>query len=99
LEKIKKWGFPLDQKLNVLVVDDEQIVLDSIKKLLKNDNYEVIGVLDARDGLDRIEKGDIDIVLTDLMMPGIDGLEFMKLTKEKEPNLPIIIFKKLLDTV
>lgn len=81
----------MDEKLNVLVVDDEQIVLDSIKKLLKNDDYKVIGVLSAQAGLDRIDRGDIDIALTDLMMPGIDGLEFMKLVKEKRPNLPIIM--------
>ncbi len=81
----------MEKRLNILVVDDEQIVLDSIKKLLRKDNFEVIGVLNAQAGLDRIDEGDIDIVLTDLMMPGIDGLEFMKLTKERTPNLPIIM--------
>jgi CheY-like chemotaxis protein/glycine cleavage system H lipoate-binding protein len=79
------------RRLNILVVDDEQIVLDSIKKLLKNDNYKVIGVLSAQDGIAAIDKGDIDIVLTDLMMPGIDGLEFMKIAKDKFPRLPIIM--------
>ena len=81
----------MEKRLNILVVDDEQIVLDSIKKLLRKDNYEVIGVLNAREGLDKVEGGDVDIVLTDLMMPGIDGLEFMKLAKEKRPHLPIIM--------
>jgi CheY-like chemotaxis protein/glycine cleavage system H lipoate-binding protein len=81
----------MDRRLNILVVDDEQIVLDSIKKLLKNDNYDVIGVLSAREGIDEVDKGTIDIVLTDLMMPGIDGLEFMKIVKEKFPKLPIIM--------
>jgi CheY-like chemotaxis protein len=81
----------MEKRLNILVIDDEQIVLDSINKLLRKDNYEVIGVLSAQEGLDRLEKGDIDIVLTDLMMPGIDGLEFMKIAKEKFPDLPIIM--------
>jgi CheY-like chemotaxis protein len=48
-------------------------------------------MLTAQEGLNRLEQGDIDIVLTDLMMPGIDGLEFMKLAKKKFPTLPIIM--------
>lgn len=81
----------MDRRLNILVVDDEQIVLDSIKKLLRKDDYEIISMLTAQDGLNRLEKGDIDIVLTDLMMPGIDGLEFMKIAKKKFPHMPIIM--------
>ena len=81
----------MERTLKILVVDDEQIVLDSVNKHLRKDNYEIIGVLSAREGLEKIESENIDIVLTDLMMPHTDGLELMKIIKEKRPGLPVIM--------
>jgi CheY-like chemotaxis protein/glycine cleavage system H lipoate-binding protein len=79
------------RKMNILVVDDEQIVLDSVKKHLRKENYEVYTALSAREGLGRIETQGIDIVLTDLMMPDIDGLELVKLVGERHPRVPVIM--------
>ncbi len=81
----------MDKTLNVLVVDDEQIVLDSIKKLLKKENYDVCGVLSVGEALEKIKQTKIDIILTDLMMPEIDGLEFMRMVKDDQPDLPVIM--------
>lgn len=81
----------MDRKLSVLVVDDEQIVLDSVKKHLKSDNYELHLVLTPMLALDLIRNEHIDVVLTDLMMPEIDGLEFMKMVKEIHSHIPVII--------
>jgi len=81
----------MEQKLNILVVDDEQIVLDSIKKHLRKDNYEVHCVLSAHEALEKINQVKFDMVLTDLMMPHIDGLELMKLVKSQFPNMPVIM--------
>ena len=46
----------MEQKLKILVVDDEQIVLDSINKHLRKENFDIIGVLSAREGLEKIDK-------------------------------------------
>jgi CheY-like chemotaxis protein/glycine cleavage system H lipoate-binding protein len=81
----------MEKKLNILVVDDEQIVLDSINKHLRKENYTVHGVLSVREAWELMETTGIDIVLTDLMMPHTDGLEFMKIIKEKYPNMPVIM--------
>ncbi len=81
----------MDRKLSVLVVDDEQIILDSVKKHLKSDEYELHLVLTPEEGLEKIKNEHIDVVLTDLMMPEIDGLELMKMVKEIHPNIPVII--------
>ncbi len=75
----------------ILVVDDEQIVLDSIKKLLRKTPYIVHTALNVQDALLLLQKTPIDIVLTDLMMPEIDGLEFMRMIKQERPHLPIIM--------
>ncbi len=81
----------MDRTLSILVVDDEQIVLDSVKKHLRKDDCTVLTASLAKEGLETMDKEPVDIVLTDLMMPEIDGLEFMKLVKSKYPSVPIIM--------
>jgi len=81
----------MERKLSILVVDDEEIVLDSVNKHLRKDNYDIHPTLNAQEGLAILDRVDIDIVLTDLMMPGIDGLELMKMIKTKFPHMPVIM--------
>ena len=81
----------MERTLNILVVDDEQVVLDSIQKHLKKDNYAIRTALTAKDGLALLDSVAIDIVLTDLMMPEMDGLEFMKVVKDRQPSAPVIM--------
>jgi CheY-like chemotaxis protein/glycine cleavage system H lipoate-binding protein len=81
----------MERILNVLVVDDEQVVLDSIRKHLKKDDFTIHTALTAKAGLELLESGSMDIVLTDLMMPEIDGLEFMKEVKDRQPHSPVIM--------
>lgn len=81
----------MENTLNILVVDDEQVVLDSIVKHLRKENYIVKTVLSANDAIKLITKTRVDIVLTDLMMPEIDGLDFMRQVKSDLPNIPVII--------
>ncbi len=81
----------MERELTVLVVDDEQIILDSVRKHLRKDNYTVHTVLTAREALDRFKSDRIDIVLTDLMMPEMDGLELMAELKQDHPNTPVIM--------
>ncbi len=77
--------------LQVLVVDDEQIVLDSVKKLLRKENYTIHTALSAADALALMDETAIDIVLADLMMPETDGLELMKLVAERDEHIPVIM--------
>jgi len=81
----------MDTKLNVLVVDDEQIVLDSVKRHLRNDDVNILTALRVSEGQEIMKKETVDIILTDLMMPDIDGLEFMKIVGKEHPNLPMIM--------
>ncbi len=80
------------KKINVLVADDEQIVLDSIKKHLRSEEeLNVLTALSAPEALELMNQNDIHIVLTDLMMPEIDGLEFLKIIKEKDEDIITIM--------
>ncbi len=82
----------MENKLNVLVVDDEQIVLDSVHKhLRKEEIYDVFTALSVRQATEIMLENDINIILTDLMMPDIDGLEFMSMVKRENPHIPMIV--------
>lgn len=81
----------MEEQINILIVDDEQIVLESIKKHLKNEPYNVLTSKDVHEALNIMEKNNIDIVLTDLMMPDIDGLEFLKIIQQKKEAIIAIM--------
>jgi len=81
----------MEQKLTILAVDDEPVVLESIERHLRKEPYTLHTVKTARAAVSRLENTDIDIVLTDLMMPEIDGLELLKLIKGRTPEVPVIM--------
>ncbi len=80
-----------DCKLNILIVDDEQIILDSINRHLRKVACKLFFALSVNEGMKIINENKIDLILTDLMMPEIDGLEFMKMVKESNPQIPMIM--------
>ncbi len=82
----------MKKKLNILIVDDEQIVLDSITKhLRKEENLQLITSLRVEEAIEIMKSQNIHIILTDLMMPEIDGLEFLKITKDNKPDTIVIM--------
>jgi DNA-binding NtrC family response regulator len=74
-----------------LVIDDEQIVLDSVSKILKDENFEVEVTLSGRQGLEQAIQKDYDIVLTDLRMPDIGGMRVLRDAKRAKPALPVVM--------
>jgi len=81
----------MERTLNVLTIDDERIVLDSVQKHLRKENFSLYSVLSVRDALTLMDTTSMDIILTDLMMPETDGLEFLQLMKERSPRTPVIM--------
>ena len=75
---------------NILVVDDEQEIADLVEIYLVSDGYKVFKASNAQDGLDILEKEDIQLCLLDIMMPGMNGLEMCKKIRETN-NIPIIM--------
>ena len=78
-------------KGRVVVIDDEVNAAAALEKLLQEDGYEVSAANDARTGLSLLEKTDPDIVLTDLRMPGMDGLELLTKVKQIRPETMVIL--------
>ena len=79
----------------VLIVDDEEIVIRSCKRILSGDEFQVELVQDGREALQKIEENPYDLIILDIMMPNIDGLEVLRRVKETHPNVDVIMITGL----
>lgn len=76
----------------ILVLDDEQIVLDSVTRILEEENFEVKTCRKGQEAVEMLKEGGFDILITDLKMPGMDGLQAMEAMTEVDPDLSMIMF-------
>jgi DNA-binding NtrC family response regulator len=79
------------ERKKALVIDDDQIVLDSVKRSLTEEEFDVETTLSSRKGIELAMDNDYDIVLTDVRMPDIDGLTVVRGVKEAKPQLPVLV--------
>jgi len=75
----------------ILVIDDEEDVREVLKQVLERAGYEVTVAASGKDGLDLLRKQGADLVITDVIMPGIDGVTTVKKIREKFRNTRIIV--------
>jgi len=75
----------------ILIVDDERNYLLVLEALLSEEDYQVITAEGARRGLECLEENDLDVVITDMKMPEMDGMEFMERVRLRQPDLPVIM--------
>jgi DNA-binding NtrC family response regulator len=81
----------------VLVVDDEEEVVEILAEFLMEEGFEVVGSRSAEEALAIFRKDDVDLVVTDVRMPGIDGVEMAKEMRERKPDIPIIFVSAYVD--
>jgi DNA-binding NtrC family response regulator len=75
----------------LLVVDDEKNIREGLAASLEMDGYEVVTAVDGDEGFKRFGKGDIDLVITDLRMPGLSGEELLQRISAESPGIPVIV--------
>ncbi|MGB8991735.1 MAG: response regulator [Desulfobaccales bacterium] len=79
------------EKLKILVVDDEQDFLETIIKRLKTRGIDTAGVESGYKALEFLDQGDVDVIILDVKMPGMDGIEALREIKKKKPLVEVII--------
>ena len=75
----------------ILVIDDDDQLRISFSKLLKEENYAVISAASGEAGIDIVERNPLDLVILDMRLPGINGMETFKRIKKIDSKLPVII--------
>jgi two-component system probable response regulator PhcQ len=69
----------------ILIVDDEENILHSLKRLFRREPYEVLTAQNGEEGLKILDDHQIDLIISDLKMPQMNGIEFLRIAKEKNP--------------
>ena len=75
----------------ILVVDDEQSILDLVSAYLRREGYEVYTALDGLSGLQTVRAFKPDLVVLDVMLPGMDGIEVLKEIKRRFPLVEVVM--------
>jgi len=81
----------MSDQATLLVADDDEAVRLSLERALTREGYGVVLAPDGQAALDRLRQGGVDLLLSDLRMPGLTGLELLKLAKEVAPDVDVIL--------
>ncbi len=75
----------------ILIVDDEKNYLVVLEALLGSEGYEIVTALNAKSAISTAEEADLDLIITDMKMPGMSGMELLEKIKSMKPELPVIM--------
>ncbi len=78
-------------KQNIIIIDDEKSILESLSDILLDEGYRVITAMTAKEGLSYLPQENPDLLILDVWLPDIDGLEVLKKIKEEYPSIPVIV--------
>jgi DNA-binding NtrC family response regulator len=76
---------------SILIIDDEKAIRKTLSEILSFENYKVDEACDGEEGLKKFKDSNFDVVLCDIKMPKVDGLEFLQKAVETNPDVPVIM--------
>ena len=79
----------------ILVVDDEEIVIRSCLRILEGNGYEIDVAHDGHEALRKVESNTYDVMILDIMMPNLGGMEVLRRVKETHPDIDVIMITGL----
>jgi DNA-binding response OmpR family regulator len=77
--------------MNVLVIEDEALIRSFLERGLAAEGHAVVSAGRGEDGLDRLRDGRVDVVILDVMLPGVDGFDVLAAIRAIDPSLPVIM--------
>jgi len=76
---------------SLLIIDDESAILDTLRILLKNQGFDVNTAQGGKAGLEQLKSTNPDIVLTDVRMPQVTGIDILTAVRQQDPETPVIL--------
>jgi CheY-like chemotaxis protein len=76
--------------IQVLIIDDEEAVRDTVRQILERAGYEVTEAADGRKGIVQLRQQPVDLVITDILMPGQEGIETIRILRKEFPQVKIL---------
>ncbi len=81
----------MKEEYDILVIDDEQVIIDSIVKIAAMEGFLAMGELNAATALERLQKSKFKLIICDIMMPEMDGFQFITEIEKRKLDIPIIM--------
>jgi CheY-like chemotaxis protein/glycine cleavage system H lipoate-binding protein len=81
----------MGENLDILIIDDEQVIIDSVVRLCSAEGWSVDSAEDAETGLGKIDRNRYELIICDIMMPEMDGFQFLEKLTERQIESPVII--------
>ncbi|MEE4240343.1 MAG: response regulator, partial [Desulfopila sp.] len=75
----------------ILIIDDEEIIREAVRAYLEDYEYSVLTAENGSQGLEILRSGDVDLLLADLRMPELDGLQVLSVVQQEFADLPVIV--------
>lgn len=79
----------------ILIIEDEKPLLHALELKLSHEGYEIVGTDSGESGLDHLAKEKFDLILTDLITPGLDGFKVLESLQQKKIKTPVIVMTNL----
>jgi two-component system, NtrC family, nitrogen regulation response regulator NtrX len=76
---------------NILIIDDEKAIRKTLSEILSYEGYKIDEAGDGEEGLKKVKEKEYDVILCDIKMPKLDGIEFLEKTRETLPDIPVIM--------
>ena len=81
----------MNKKAKILLIDDEQVILDAVSRIASLERWDVDSVLNAKDGLDKLNSNHYELIVSDIMLPDKDGFQFLEELYAKQIKIPVIM--------
>ena len=77
--------------MNILVLDDEEVLQDILTLLIRKDGHQPFSAMSGEEGMALLEREEIDLVLLDLMLPGMHGMEVLREIRKNQPDVVVVV--------
>src|SRR5215813_15133729 len=78
-------------KASVLVAEDDDLTRELLVKVLRRDGYSVVEAVDGMDALEKLRAGRVDLVLSDIQMAQVSGMELLDAIQKRAPEIPVVL--------